>query len=275
MRTIGDGATTGSGDGIGPIPRGSRLGRFGVLILILSVIVPGAALSFAAFANQRATEGPASEIRQALPTSAVAQEPAREPAPTWRPVQARHGGFDVDAPRWRPLGQQSRVLRRSDGLSRELFQFGEAASARRHALIAIDRGDIQPSGADADIAALAADLGIQARVAANHQALDTKFGALATVDMAVDGPEGPKACLGFALRADDTHLRVSGWICNAGPEIVSRAEASCFVDRLVSIGAGDPAVAAVFARAELRRALCPANQPVVDLGPMPLRTRRL
>ena len=77
------------------------------------------------------------------------------------------------------------------------------------------------------------------------------------------------------MRVDESRLRVAGWVCNAGPEIVSRPEASCFVDRLVTIGAGDPAISQIFARAELRRALCPATQPPVDLGPMPLRTRRL
>ena len=273
MQTLDDG-TAGGSAGMGPLPAQSRLGRFGLPLLILSVLVPGAALSFAAFANHRAADGAVSEIRPALATAAATPEPVRE-ALTWRTVQARHGGFDVDAPRWRPLGLQTRVLRRSDGVSREVFQFGEATSARRNALIAIDRGELHPSAADADIAALAADLGIAARVALNHQALDTKFGAIATVDMAVDGPEGPKACLGFALRADEASLRVAGWVCNAGPEIVSRADTACFVDRLVTIGAGDPAVAAVFAKAELRRALCPQTQPTVDVGPMALRTRKL
>ena len=273
MRTLDDGAVANLDSGMGPLQRKSTFARYGLAVLILSVIVPGAALSFAAFANHRTADSAQAEIRQAL-APAAAPEPIREVL-TWRSVQARHGGFDVDAPRWRPLGLNNRVLRRSDGLSRELFQFGEAGSARRHALIAVDRGDIQPSGAAADIAALATDLGIDARVASNHQALDTKFGAIASVDMAIDGPEGPKACLGFALRADDAHLRVSGWVCNAGPEIVSRADTACFVDRLVTIGAGDPAVANVFAKAELRRALCPQNQPTVDLGPMTLRTRKL
>ncbi|QCI64567.1 hypothetical protein [Phreatobacter stygius] len=231
--------------------RHQPLGLLGYLGLGLIASVPIGALSVAAVAGSQ----PATET----------VEP-RSNAPVWRASAARHGGFDLDAPRWRPLGLKISVLRRSDGVTRELFLFGEATGDQRHAAMAIDRGDTGSAPAEQDIGALVADLGLPARLRPNHQALDTKFGPLPTIDIAIDGPAGPKACLGFALRSAEARLRVVGWVCNAGPEIVSRADASCFIDRLVTIGAGDQALAGIFVRAELNRQPCGAIQPGVTAG---------
>lgn len=221
---------------------------------------------------------PALALSTASPESS-AQSPARPAtAPSWQIAGPRHGGFDVDAPRWRPLGLSNRVLRRADGLTRDLFLFGDATGARRHAALAVDRGPTGSGSAEAELAALLADLALPARLLPNHLALDTKFGPLPTADIAIDGPDGPKACLGFALRSAEAQLRVAGWICNAGPEIVSRAEASCFIDRLVTIGAGDQALTRLFAQAELNRRSCNAAHPGVTAGaidPAGMTTGRL
>lgn len=227
------------------------LGLLGYLGLGLILSAPIGALSVAAVAGSQ----------QAVETI----EP-RDGTPVWRASTARHGGFDLDAPRWRPLGLRTSVLRRSDGVSRDLFLFGEATGEHRHAAMAIDRGETGHAPADQDIGALIADLGVPARLKPSHEALASKFGPLATADIAIDGPAGPKACLGFALRSAEARLRVVGWVCNAGPEIVNRADVSCFVDRLVTIGAGDQALAAIFVKAELNRQPCGAAQPGVNAG---------
>ncbi|MGL4287022.1 MAG: hypothetical protein ACRCVA_11800, partial [Phreatobacter sp.] len=217
----------------------------------LIVSAPIGALSVAAVAGSQ----------QAIETI----EP-RDAMPAWRVATARHGGFDLDAPRWRPLGLRTSVLRRSDGVSRDLFLFGQATGEHRHAAMAVDRGETGHAPAEQDIAALIGDLGLPARLKPSHEALASKFGPLSAVDIAIDGPAGPKACLGFALRAVEARLRVVGWVCNAGPEIVNRADASCFIDRLVTIGAGDQALAAIFVKAELNRQPCGAVQPGVNAG---------
>ncbi|WP_439573976.1 hypothetical protein [Phreatobacter sp.] len=180
----------------------------------------------------------------------------RSSVPVWRVAPVRHAAFDVDAPRWRPAGLQTSLLRRSDGLSRELFQFGEATGQGRHAVLAADRGRTDPADAEQDVARLAADLAIEAEVRGGTETLETKFGPLPVVEMTIATPAGPKACLGFALRDGEAEFRAAGWICSAGQEIVSRPEARCFLDRLFAVSAGDPQVAQVFTRAELRRQPC-------------------
>lgn len=210
---------------------------------------------------------PALALSTASPDDRAAPPAGPTPTvPAWQIAGQRHGGFDLDAPRWRPLGRTSRVLRRADGLTRDLFLFGDATGIRRHAALAVDRGATGKASAEADLAALLADLALPARLLPNHLALDSKFGPLPTADIAMDGPDGPKACLGFALRSAEAELRVAGWICNAGPEIVSRVEASCFIDRLVTIGAGDPSLTRLFAQAELQRRPCNPAQPGVSAG---------
>lgn len=235
----------------GHAPKHRSLGLLGYLGLGLILSAPIGALSVAAVAGSQ----------QAAETI----EP-RDATPVWRASTARHGGFDLDAPRWRPLGLRTSVLRRSDGVSRDLFLFGEATGEHRHAAMAIDRGETGHVAAEQDIAALIADLGVPARLKPSHEALASKFGPLPTADIAIDGPAGPKACLGFALRSPEARLRVVGWVCNAGPEIVNRADVSCFIDRLVTIGAGDQALAAIFVKAELNRQPCGAVQPGVTAG---------
>lgn len=185
----------------------------------------------------------------------VVDEP-REAAPFWRPAPMRHAAFDVDAPRWRPAGQRLSLLRRSDGLSRELFEFGEAAQHGRHAVLAVDRGRTAPVAPHEDVADLAATLALAVEVGAAGETVETKFGPIPILDMTIATPSGPRACLGFVLREDQAEFRATGWVCSPGPEIVSRPEASCFLDRLFAVSAGDPQVAQIFTRAELRRQPC-------------------
>lgn len=224
---------------------------------------------------------PSAAIRPTLAPQPVASEPLE---PTWRTVANRHAGFDVDAPRWRSLGQETTLQRRSDGLSREVFQFGNAGDFRRHAAIIIDRGEIDAVSPLAGLTAMIADLGVPAtRVTANPLPLVTKFGPMATADMAIETEENGKACLAFALREAEAGIAIAGWVCNGGPELVSRQEASCFVDRVFSVGVRDQQVATIFARAELARQPCPAPPtgaqpaPVSERNgrPTPLRLNRL
>jgi hypothetical protein len=203
--------------------------------------------------------------------------------PSWRTVANRHAGFDVDAPRWRALGQETSLHRRSDGLSREVFQFGNATDFRRYAGLVVDRGEIDPVSPLAGLTAMLVDLGVPVtRLGANPLPLATKFGPMATADMTIDTEENGKACLAFALREAEAGIAIAGWVCNGGPELVSRQEASCFVDRLFSVGVRDPHVAQIFARAELARQPCavptgalPAPVSERNGQPSPLRLRRL
>lgn len=228
--------------------RSSPLGIVGVVIIAALTALPLTLLV------QQRSEGRDRVEVEIRPLSDPGEP--RDSAPYWRVAPARHAAFDVDAPRWRSAGLQTSLLRRSDGLSRELFQFGEAAGQGRYAVLAVDRGRTDPAGADQDVSMLASDLAVEAETRPATETVETKFGPLPVVDMTVTAPAGPRACLGFALRDGTAEFRVSGWICSPGQEIVSRPEASCFLDRLFAVSAGDPQVAQVFNRAELRRQPC-------------------
>jgi hypothetical protein len=265
----------GMGEGATIRPRERLSAKTVGLAVVFGVIVglPIAALSLAA----RAGHPQPVDLRDS------AEAAAPETLTTWRTVATRHAGFDVDAPRWRPLGQKMTVLRRSDGLAREHFQFGEPGDGRRHAGVVVDRGETGTGDAAAELATLFADLEIAVRIRANPLPLDTKFGPLPTADVTIDTAEGPKACLAFLLNGSEAGLRIAAWTCNGGPEIVSRAEATCFADRIFAVGMRDPAVAAIFSRAELRRqdgcSATPAAAPTIGFtergGRPALRANRL
>lgn len=252
-------------------------------LLALCAFVVLACLPVALFWSLVVGEGGTSTtLRQTL--TPQPDEASATIEPTWRTVANRHAGFDVDAPRWRVLGQETTLYRRSDGLSREVFQFGNATDFRRHAGLVVDRGEIDALSPIAGLAAMLADLGVPAaRLAANPLPLATKFGPMATADMTIETEENGKACLAFALREPEAGIAIAGWVCNGGPELVSRQEASCFVDRLFSVGVRDAQVAQLFARAELSRQPCPAPAAAVQPAPVserngqpsPLRLRRL
>ncbi|MDP3545475.1 MAG: hypothetical protein Q8S29_04780 [Phreatobacter sp.] len=260
----------------GRLPDGRTRSAVLALMAFATIVVLASTLVWTIAGRAYPSDAP---LRATMATDAPA-----EPQPVWRSVAARHGGFDVDAPRWKPLGMETTHLRRSDGLSRELFQFGEAADVRRHAALVVDRGDMPSATTAEDLASVAADLGAAMQVTPSPLPLVTKFGPMAAADLMLDTDHGPKACLGFMLHAPDAALRIAGWVCNGGPEIVSRQEASCFIDRLFAVGVRDGAIGTLFARAELARQPCPAQvattppaSAVTDRNgrPAPLRFTRL
>lgn len=235
--------------------RSSALGVVGVVIIAALTALPLTLLV------QQGRQGQ-DRVEVAIRPLSDPGEP-RDSAPFWRPAPVRHAAFDVDAPRWRSAGLQTSLLRRSDGLSRELFQFGEPAGQGRYAVLAVDRGRTDPAGADEDVSTLATDLAVEADIRSAMETVETKFGPLPVVEMTIATPSGPRACLGFVLRDGGAEFRAAGWICSPGEEIVSRPEASCFLDRLFAVSAGDPQVAQVFNRAELRRQPCSGSSGAV------------
>ena len=112
--------------------------------------------------------------------------------------------------------------------------------------------------------------------------IDSKFGAVPLVDFAIAVPgtpnERPRRCLGFARPFDDPPMQIAGWYCSAGEEVVDRATLACALDRLTILSAGgDPELAALFARAELKRTFCGQRNPILAATPerdvpVPVRT---
>ena len=63
-------------------------------------------------------------------------------------------------------------------------------------------------------------------------------------------------------------MQLSGWYCNAGEEVVDRAVLACALDRLTLLTAGgDPALAMLFANAEVKRTFCGQRSPILAATP--------
>ncbi|KAF0123643.1 MAG: hypothetical protein FD152_3267, partial [Xanthobacteraceae bacterium] len=128
------------------LPDGRTRAAVLALMAFATIVVIASTLVWTVTGRAYPTDAP---LRATIAADAVA-----EVQPVWRSVAARHGGFDVDAPRWKPLGMETTHLRRSDGLSREFFMFGAAGDDRRHAALVVDRGDLSAATAAQDIAAI-------------------------------------------------------------------------------------------------------------------------
>lgn len=82
----------------------------------------------------------------------------------------------------------------------------------------------------------------------------SKFGPLPLTRFAA--PDG-SPCLAFSRNFDNPRIQISGWTCQPISSAAQRAFLACTLDRLVLLSAGnDPAIAGLFARAELRRTGC-------------------
>jgi len=63
-------------------------------------------------------------------------------------------------------------------------------------------------------------------------------------------------------------MQVSGWYCSPGEEVVDRAVLACAIDRLTMLYAGgDPALAMLFANAEVKRTFCGQRSPILAATP--------
>ena len=63
-------------------------------------------------------------------------------------------------------------------------------------------------------------------------------------------------------------MQFSGWYCSPGDEVIDRAMLACALDRLTMLSAGgDPDLAALFARAEVKRTFCGQRSPILAATP--------
>lgn len=197
----------------------------------------------------------------ANPLTDAALGAATEPAsrPGWSVASRSHPAFAVsqfDAP-GKTAGYE--ILRHPDGGRKDVLRLaapGEPPAVEIEIYrLGAERPALPPQ---ADLAARMDPSGTA--TIQNAGVLDSKFGPVALFSLA--GAASPAAgCLGFVKAVETAPLRLSGWTCQGDTGPQRRAAAACLLDRLVLLAAGgDPATADVFARAELRRGACPANQ---------------
>jgi hypothetical protein len=105
---------------------------------------------------------------------------------------------------------------------------------------------------------LAARMGLAVRATTEPAGLTaSKFGPVGLWRVAEAAP----ACLGFSRDFDAPRLRISGWSCAGKDRAAQQRLIGCALDRLILQSAGNnPELAALFARAELKRSACGAGQ---------------
>lgn len=145
------------------------------------------------------------------------------------------------------------VLRHPGGGRKDVLRWG-LPGIWPVAELEIYRPGAEPGPSGPATAELAAQMG--ARGPSDLEAagvIDSKFGHVTLLRLT----GGPRSCLGFVRRLDESDLQLSGWSCQGETLPARRAAVSCMLNRLVLLKAGnDPKLAELFARAELRRSSC-------------------
>jgi hypothetical protein len=153
------------------------------------------------------------------------------------------------------------VFRRSGGNRLDVMRWASDAGPTL-AELTIERGGLgdrppTAAAAGADVARRMSLSGKATPEAAGS--VETKFGIVALWRAAQAGPD----CLGFAKAFDAPRLRISGWSCAAKSQAAQKQLIGCTLDHLTLLSSGNnPDLAALFARAELRRGPCAAGATV-------------
>lgn len=194
------------------------------------------------------------------------------PSQKWIEVERPHPAFGLVLP---GIGTEAATYairrREADDARKDILAWGEAAGSEPYVMVEIDR----PGAAGGRFLDAASEIG--ARIVAYTVAddvkpagvIDTKFGRMPLVDFAIAGAGGTeRRCLGFARTFAEPVMQIVGWYCSPGDEVVERAALSCTLDRLTLISAGgEPKLAELFARAEVKRSFCGQRSPILAATP--------
>lgn len=95
--------------------------------------------------------------------------------------------------------------------------------------------------------------------------IETKFGAVPLVGFVRTTGAANQPCTGFVREFDTPRLQISGFSCLGATPQLQRQSIACAFDRLTMLSSGsDTTLAALFARAELKRAGCGAPPAATD-----------
>ncbi len=210
-------------------------------------------------------------------TEAVVAAVESGPRPEWASIDRPHPAFELQMPEWASSNADYAILRRAaDGGRKDVLSWGDPAAIGPYVMVEIYRpGSAGERFIDAqsEIAARIVAFTVTDDVKAAGK-IDTKFGTVPLVDFAIATNDHggdhakPRRCLGFARPFGTPLMQISGWYCSPGEEVVDRAALSCALDRLTMLSAGgDPDLAALFARAEVKRTFCGQRSPILAATP--------
>ncbi|MBN9599474.1 MAG: hypothetical protein J0G28_07345 [Afipia sp.] len=191
-------------------------------------------------------------------TPAAAVVPAPVPQqPDWIAASRPQPAFAVTHLDSGGIPDSYQILRSAEGGRKDVLRWAVPPGPDANVEIELYRPGEEampsPSAAAAD---LAERIGLPP--ATRSEAAGIIASKLGPVDLIrFSGSEQAASCLGFVTGFDDPALHLSGWSCQKLPIPQQRAFVACALDRLMLLSAGsDPRLAALFARAELRRSGC-------------------
>jgi hypothetical protein len=213
----------------------------------------------------------------AMAAASLFQAPSRivafvpPPRPEWVNVERPHPAFELQMPELAGVATDYAILRRTaDGSRKDVLTWGQASGSGPYVLFEIDRPGTDTErfiDAPSEIAARITAFAITDDVKAAGK-IESKFGITPLVDFAMAPNGKQRRCLGFARTFDEPLMQIAGWYCSAGDEVVDRATLGCAIDRLTMLSAGgDPKLAGLFARAEIKRTFCGQRNPILAATP--------
>jgi len=199
------------------------------------------------------------------------------PRPDWITIDRPHPAFELQMPEWASSNADYAIQRRtSDSGRKDVLTWGDPVAGGPYVSVEIYRPGTAGEhfiDAPSEIAARIVAFTVTDDVKPAGE-LDTKFGTVPLVDFAIatrfhgNGGARSRRCLGFARPFGNPLMQISGWYCSPGDEVVDRAMLSCALDRLTMLSSGnDPDVAALFARAEVKRTFCGERSPILAATP--------
>jgi len=232
--------------GIHPLLRGIAIESRAVAVRLLAYLSGLAMLAFIA-ADLMSAVGP----DEPIPEAAV---------PAWSRASRADRAFALSLSDLAIKPEAYEAFRRPDGSRKDVLRWA-GDSGLAVAEIAIVRLGGSP-GPDPDGLALAPPAGLAALAEAEPAGrVETKFGSVPLWHVAGTAP----ACLGFAKDFEAPRLMISGWSCAAPARAAQQSLIGCALDRLTLLSAGNnPALAALFARAELKRGACGTSLAAAD-----------
>ena len=226
-------------------PRGVVV-PLGTVLLVLALVFALATASLALLVGA---------LTMSRPAPPAASSP---PVPAWIDIPSPIQIFSLEAPELSGTLLVYSARRRDNGHSREdslaFGTFGDHLVLRLRIL----RGDgAAPAKVPlfAAIVRLAAAEGLSVTRSGLPNLMATRFGAFEVADVSLAGADDKPAvpCSGFRLVVEEPAVSMTGIACGKGAAL-SRADLACVIDRLDLASDGeDHALAALFAKSELRR----------------------
>jgi hypothetical protein len=169
-----------------------------------------------------------------------------------------------------PSSPNLEARRHADGGREDVLTVGHFGEPG-HAQLRIRRGIAGPWPPSfyVDLVRQAAQAGLAVVRSGQASVMTTKFGPAETATLTLAGA-GRQTCQGVRLLREEVAFSLHGWLCGVAP---SAADLACLIDRMTLLASEDPALKALFAQSEGRRACGPAPQVAEVRRPSSSETR--